>query len=69
MLLQTTKQVSSSGIASELHSGGVQLDYRKWNPAIRTEIFHGFPQALQTNAGIEPPIKPRQIFSTSFPIH
>jgi hypothetical protein len=34
-----------------------------------TEVFSGFPQSLQANAGIVPDIRPPPLPSKSFPIH
>jgi hypothetical protein len=34
-----------------------------------TEVFHGFPQFLQANAGVVPSVSPCLVPSTAFPLH
>jgi hypothetical protein len=44
-----SKQVSWGVVASDLHSGSPELEYR---PDLPWQIFCGFPQFLKANAGI-----------------
>jgi hypothetical protein len=68
-LCETHRILWSSGYHSCFIFGRSQVQMLARRPAVMTEVFHGFPQSLQADAGIAPWIKPWPLPSTPSPVH